>query len=74
MLRGIFMAGGVTADQVQYYIDLMKQVRETPEWKDFLEQGAFNQTTLNGKEYESWVAHEEARHMLLMKDAGFLAK
>jgi tripartite-type tricarboxylate transporter receptor subunit TctC len=74
MLRGIFMAGGVTADQVQYYVDLMKQVRETPEWKDFLEQGAFNQTTLSGKDYESWVAREEARHMLLMKDAGFLAK
>ena len=74
MLRGIFMPGGVTADQVQYYVDLMKKVRETPEWKDFLEQGAFNQTTLNGKEYESWVAREEARHILLMKEAGFLAR
>jgi putative tricarboxylic transport membrane protein len=74
MLRGIFMAGGVTSDQVQYYVDLLKKVRETPEWKDFLEQGAFNQTTLNGKDYEAWVAREEARHILLMKEAGFLAK
>jgi len=74
MLRGIFMAGGVTADQVQYYVDLMKKVRETPEWKDFLEQGAFNQTTLSGKDYEAWVAREEARHILLMKEAGFLAR
>jgi len=74
MLRGIFMAGGVTADQVQYYVDLLKKVRETPDWKDFLEQGAFNQTTLSGKDYEAWVAREEARHILLMKDAGFLAR
>jgi putative tricarboxylic transport membrane protein len=74
MLRGIFMPGGVTADQVQYYVDLMKKVRETPEWKDFLEQGAFNQTTLSGKDYEAWVAREEARHILLMKEAGFLAR
>ncbi|HKW37618.1 MAG TPA: tripartite tricarboxylate transporter substrate-binding protein [Burkholderiales bacterium] len=74
MLRGIFMPGGVTADQVQYYVDLLKKVRETPEWRDFLEQGAFNQTTLNGKDYEAWVAREEARHILLMKEAGFLAK
>jgi putative tricarboxylic transport membrane protein len=74
MLRGIFMAGGVTADQVQYYVDLLKKVRETPEWKDFLEQGSFDQTTLSGKDYEAWVAREEARHMLLMKEAGFLAK
>jgi tripartite-type tricarboxylate transporter receptor subunit TctC len=74
MLRGIFMAGGVTPDQVQYFVDLLKKVRETPEWKDFLEQGAFNQTTLSGKDYEAWVAREEARHILLMREAGFLAK
>src|SRR5215213_6006013 len=35
MLRGIFMSAGVTPDQVQYYVDLLKKVRETPEWKDF---------------------------------------
>jgi tripartite-type tricarboxylate transporter receptor subunit TctC len=74
MLRGIFMPGGVTPDQVQYYVDLLKKVRDTPEWKDFLEQGAFNQTTLSGKDYEAWVAREEARHILLMKEAGFLAR
>ena len=74
MLRGIFMPGGVTADQVQFYVDLLKKVRDTPEWKGFLEQGAFNQTTLAGKDYEAWVAREEARHILLMKEAGFLAR
>jgi tripartite-type tricarboxylate transporter receptor subunit TctC len=74
MLRGIFMAGGVTDEQRQYYIDLLKKVRETPDWKSFLEQGAFNQTTLSGKDYEAWVAREEARHVSLMKEAGFLAK
>jgi putative tricarboxylic transport membrane protein len=73
MLRGIFMAAGVTPDQVQYYVDLLKKVRETPEWKDFMEKGAFNQTALNGKEYADWVAREEARHVSLMKNAGFIA-
>jgi tripartite-type tricarboxylate transporter receptor subunit TctC len=73
MLRGIFMAAGVTPDQVQYYIELLKKVRETPEWKDFMEKGAFNQTALNGKEYADWVAREEARHVMLMKNAGFIS-
>ena len=36
MLRGIFMAPGVTQDQVNYYIDLFKKVRETPEWKKLM--------------------------------------
>ena len=72
MLRGIFMAAGVTPDQVQYYVDLLKKVREAPEWKDFMEKGAFNQTALSGKEYADWVAKEEARHVMLMKTAGFI--
>src|SRR6266446_1617380 len=74
MLRGIFMPGGVTAEQVEYYVDLLKKVRATPDWTSFLETGAFNQTTLSGKDYEAWVAHEEARHIMLMKEAGFLAR
>ncbi len=72
MLRGIFMAGGVTADQVQFYIDLLKKVHDTPEWKEFMERGAFNTTYINGKPYADWVAKEEARHLMLMKSAGFL--
>ena len=73
MLRGIFMPGGVTADQSAYYAGVMKKVRETPEWKKFMEEGAFNQTALAGKEYGDWVAKEEKRHYELMKEAGFLA-
>jgi len=73
MLRGIFMAGGVTSEQVQYYVDLLKKVREAPEWKDFMEKGAFNQTALNGQAFADWVAKEEARHLVLMKSAGFIA-
>ena len=30
MLRGIFMPPGVTPDQVAFYVDLFKKVRETP--------------------------------------------
>ncbi len=74
MLRGIFMPGGVTPDQTQYYVDLMRKVRETQDWKDFIEKGAFNTTALTGKEYFDWVGKEEARHLFLMRDAGFIAK
>jgi putative tricarboxylic transport membrane protein len=72
MLRGIFMPGGVTQDQVKYYVDVLRKVQETPEWKQLMEQGAFNTTSLEGKEYADWVAREETRHMTLMKEAKFL--
>jgi len=73
MLRGIFMAPGVTEDQKVYYVSLMKKVRDTPEWKDFIEKGAFNTTALMGDDYRTWVAKEEQRHQQLMREAGFLA-
>ena len=73
MLRGIFMPGGVTADQTKFYVDLLEKVRQTPEWKKFMEDGAFNQTSMTGKEYADWVAKNEQTHHALMKEAGFLA-
>jgi putative tricarboxylic transport membrane protein len=73
MLRGIFMAPGTAPEHVKYYVDLFKQVMATPEWKKLMEEGAFNTTTLTGPAYAAWVAKEEARHVQLMKTAGFLA-
>jgi tripartite-type tricarboxylate transporter receptor subunit TctC len=74
MLRGFFMAPGASKDEVDYYVELMKKVRATPEWKRLMEDGAFNQTFMTGKEYIDWVANEEKRHEALMKEAGFLAQ
>ncbi len=74
MLRGIFMAPGVKPEQVAYYVDLLKKVRATPEWKEFLERGAFNTTALEGDAFKAWLTKEEQRHRQLMQEAGFLAK
>src|SRR5687767_15254901 len=74
MLRGIFMPAGVPQEAVNYYVEVFRKVRETPEWKEFMERGAFNQTFMAGKEYADWVAKAEQEHVGLMKEAGFLAK
>ncbi len=74
MLRGIFMAPGVTPEQVKYFDDLMTKVRGTPEWKEYLERGAFNTTTLSGDAFRKWLEGAEANHRTLMTEAGFMAK
>jgi len=74
MLRGIFMPPGVTPDQVAFYNDLFKKVAGLPEWKDFMEKGAFKQTMLSGASYADWVGKNEQLHRELMKEAGFLAQ
>ncbi|CCD84780.1 conserved exported protein of unknown function [Bradyrhizobium sp. ORS 285] len=73
MLRGIFMSPRATKDQVEYYVELFKKVRETPDWQDFMKTGAFNTTFMTGADYAKWVETEEKRHETLMKEAGFLA-
>ena len=73
MLRGIFTAPDVKPEQVGYYVDVFKKAMATPEWKKFMEDGAFNQTFMIGAEYAAWVAKADQVHYDLMKEAGFLA-
>ena len=74
MLRGIFMPGGVTQEQVNYYVEVFRKVRALPEWKEFVETGAFDDRFMTGKEYADWVKKAEDLHRNLMSEAGFLAK
>jgi tripartite-type tricarboxylate transporter receptor subunit TctC len=73
MLRGIFMPPGVTADEISFYVELFKKVMATPDWKKFMENGAFNQTTMSGDQFKAWVEKNDKLHYSLMKEAGFLA-
>jgi putative tricarboxylic transport membrane protein len=74
MLRGIFMPPGVTPDQVAFYLDLFKKVRALPDWKDFMNKGAFNETALAGDAFVDWLGKNEQMHRVLMREAGFLAQ
>ena len=73
MLRGVFMPAGVPKDAVDFYVELFKKVRATPEWAQLMKDGAFNQSSMTGADYAKWVENEEKRHRDLMKEAGFLA-
>ena len=74
MLRGIFMPPKSTPAQVAFYQDLFAKVRALPEWKEFLEAGAFKDLSLSGTAYVDWLNKAEAEHVRLMTEAGFLAK
>jgi len=74
MLRGLFMAPGVAPEQTAFYVELLNKVRATPDWKDYMEKGAFNTTAMTGTDYVRWLSSAEITHRLLMTEAGFLAK
>ncbi len=74
MLRGIFTTKNAKPEQVAFYVDLLQKVMATPDWKEFMEKGAFNQTTMEGEAFFNWLGKAEQMHRELMKDAGFMAK
>jgi tripartite-type tricarboxylate transporter receptor subunit TctC len=72
MLRGFFMPADVPQEAVDYYVDLFKKVRETPEWADFMAKGAFNTTFMTGDDFRAWVENAANTHKDLMTKAGFI--
>ena len=63
-----------TPAQVAYYTDVFQKVRQLPEWKEFMETGAFKDTFMKGQEFQDWLLKAEVEHFRLMREAGFLAK
>jgi putative tricarboxylic transport membrane protein len=74
MLRGILMPKGVTPEQLAYYVNLLKQVRQTPEWKDFVNRGAYKDDFLSGEAFTKFLEADEQRHHEIMEKAGFIAQ
>jgi tripartite-type tricarboxylate transporter receptor subunit TctC len=69
MMRAIFMAPGVSPEQVAYYVKVLDQVRALPEWQKFMAEGAFNQTTMTGAPFDAWLDRTEHFHRVLMREA-----
>lgn len=74
MLRGIMTAPGVSKEAVDYYVDVLNKVRATPEWKEYMATGAFNQSFMTGAEFNKWLNDAANTHQMLMDKAGFLHK
>jgi tripartite-type tricarboxylate transporter receptor subunit TctC len=73
MMRGIFTTPGAKPEQVAYYNRLLDEVRALPEWKAFMERGAFRQTTMSGPAFVAWLDKAESFHRVLMREAKFKA-
>jgi putative tricarboxylic transport membrane protein len=73
MMRGIFMSPGATPEQVAYYVELLGKVRDLPEWKAFMAQGAFKPNTMGGQPFVEWLERSENFHRVLMREAKLMA-
>ena len=72
MLRGIFGAPKMPPDAVAFYQEMLKKVYETPEFRDYLEQGALKASWQTGPDFVKWLEGAEELHRDLMKKGGLL--
>ena len=74
MLRGIFCAPGVTKEQQEYYINVMKKVTETPEWQKYISDMGLKGAFLTGPDYVTWLVEKEKTTKDLMTKGNLLKK
>ena len=72
MLRGIFGPPNMPKEAVDWYVNLLRKVNETPEFKKYLEDGALKPAFTTGAEYTKWVEENEKLHKDLMAKGGLL--
>jgi len=74
MLRAMFLPGKVQSDVVAFYVDLMKKLVATPEYKDYMEKQALKPVFLTGKEMVTFLEEDDKLNSSLMHEAGFVEK
>jgi len=74
MLRGIFGAPGITREQQEYYIGVMKKVTETPEWQKYISDMGLKAAFLTGPDYVKWLEEKEKITKDLMAKGDLLKK
>ncbi|CAM4104859.1 Bug family tripartite tricarboxylate transporter substrate binding protein [Bordetella muralis] len=74
MPRTVWAAGGLTAEQVKYYEDVMAKVREQPEFKAWLERGLQTEMFLTGQALKDYIAADADKNKAQFEKDGWLVK
>jgi len=72
MLRGIFAPPGIQKEQQDFYVDCLKKVTETAEWKKYVSDFGLKAAFLTGPDYVKWVGEQETLHKDLMIKGGLI--
>ena len=66
------MPGEVSPEQRMFYVELMRKVSQTPEFKNYIAQNALVPTFLEGEPLNAYIEQDTARVTPVFKDAGWL--
>lgn len=70
--RTVWLPGGVSADQVAFYVDLMRKVQAAPEWKEYVERTSQTSEFLAGDEFKAFIVEDLERNRKVAAEQGWL--
>jgi tripartite-type tricarboxylate transporter receptor subunit TctC len=70
--RTVWLPGKVTADQAAFYVDLMKKVQATPEWKEYVERTSQTNVFLTGDAFTKFMTDDIEHVRKVAADQGWL--
>ena len=59
--RTIWLPAGVPSDAVEFYTGVLKKVRETPEWKAYIERSSQTDTLMTGDTLRAYIKQDQER-------------
>lgn len=72
--RTVWLPGKVSPDQVAFYVDLMKKVQATAEWKEYIKRTSQTDTFLVGAELQAFIKDDITRVHDVASEQGWLVK
>ncbi|MDN3520150.1 Bug family tripartite tricarboxylate transporter substrate binding protein [Halomonas ramblicola] len=68
--RGVVLPGGVDEEVQEWWIDTMKEVVETSEWKDYLKTNGLSGNTIWGDDFSDYLENTSGQFEKTLKDIG----
>ena len=72
MPRTVWTPAKVPDDATAFYVGLMRKVRETPEWKDYIDRSVQTDRFLDSAELKAFEQREAPRARAIFKEEGWL--
>ena len=68
--RGMLATEDVPEEEFQQQLDLLSQMRETPEWQDALDRNAWADAWATGEELDRFIAEDREKTEMLLEELG----
>ena len=74
MPRTVWLPADVPQDAVAFYIEVLKKVSETPEWKEYIERTSQTDRFLAGDDFKRFIAEDDAKNKKVFEREGWIVQ